>query len=137
MKETATRQAAQHVARKRKLPVTPATDVLLLPGEDLACWHWDLSLITVRPSSGLSGANGDDCRESRPQPIEIRLSRKKHDLHGHSLNDLGEIASCIVRRQKGELRAAGRRELLDLPVKYPVWEGIDPDICGVADSHIG
>ncbi len=81
--------------------------------------------------------DGDDCRESRPQPIEIRLSREKHNLDGHSLNDLGEVASSIIRRQKCELRTAGGRELLDLPVKYPVWEGIDPNICCVADSHIG
>ncbi len=94
-------------------------------------------MITVRSSSSLAGMNGDDCRESRPQPIEIRLSRKKHNLDGHSLNDLGEVASSIVRRQKGELRTAGGRELLDLPVKHPVWEGIDPNICCVADSHIG
>src|SRR5580658_5242493 len=90
-----------------------ATGVLSLPGEHPACWRQGLSLITVRSPSGLAGMNGDDCRESRPQPIEIRLSRKKHNLDGHSLNDLGEVASSIVRRQKGELRTAGGRELLD------------------------
>src|ERR1700677_2628981 len=81
--------------------------------------------------------NGDDRRESRPQPIEIRLSRKKPNPCGHSLNYLGEVASSIVRRQKSELRTAGGRELLDLPVEHPVWEGIDPNICCVLDSHIG
>ena len=106
-------------------------------GEYLACWHQDLSLITIRSSSSLTGMNGDDCRESRPQPIEIRLSRKKYNLDGDSLNDLGEVARSIVGRQKGELRTAGGRELLDLPVKHPVWEGIDPNVCCVADSHIG
>src|SRR6202522_928719 len=81
--------------------------------------------------------NCDKCREPRPQPIEIRLSREKHNLDRHSLNDLGEIASSIVRRQQGELRTAGRGDLLDLAVKHSIWKRIDPDIRRVAGSHIG
>lgn len=114
-----------------------ATDLLLPLGEHLACWHQYLSLIAVRSPSSVAGVNGDDCRESRPQPIEIRLSRKKQNLDGYSLNDLGEVTSGIVGRQKRELRTAGGRELLDLSMKDPIGEGIDPNVRYVAHSHIG
>src|SRR5512135_3735353 len=33
----------------------------------------------------------------------------EEDLHGHALDDAGEVASGVVRRQERELRTTGRR----------------------------
>src|SRR5258708_28065470 len=60
-------------------------DVIIFP---LSCWQ-NLSLMTLQSSSSVAGVNGDDRRESRPQPIEIRLFRE-NNLNWHSLNDLTE-----------------------------------------------
>jgi hypothetical protein len=48
--------------------------------------------MTLQSSSSVAGVNGDDRRESWPQPIEIRLFRE-NNLNWHSLNDLSEVAS--------------------------------------------
>jgi hypothetical protein len=47
----------------------------------------------VQSSFSVAGVNGDDWRESRPQPIEIRTVPEKNNRNWHSLNDLGEVAS--------------------------------------------
>ena len=45
------------------------------------------------------------------------LGTIQHDLHGYTLHDLCEVAGGVVRRQQRKLRAAGRRQVIDLPSK--------------------
>jgi hypothetical protein len=59
------------------------------------------------------------------------------DLYRNSLNNLGEIARGIVRRQQSELRSARGSNFDNLPVEDDTWKRIGPDIGHVAGSDIG
>ena len=54
-------------------------------------------------------------RQARTQK-GLRLARHA-DADGHALDDLGEIAGGVFRRQEAEGRARGRRQAFDVPFK--------------------
>src|ERR1700761_8227925 len=62
------------------------------PGEIQPFWYRRLSLIAIRLRLWRTGMNRHNCGEAGAQPVEIRLSRGKHNLDGHSLDDFREIA---------------------------------------------
>ncbi len=72
-----------------------------------------------------------------PQAVEIGLPWEKHNLDRHSLNNLREVARRIIRRQKCKLGTAGGRQLIDLAVKHSIRKRIDPNVCRIANSHVG
>src|SRR5215213_10268011 len=41
-------------------------------------------------------------RHARPQQALLMLTRVEHDLHGHALHDLDEVAGRVLRRQQAE-----------------------------------
>ena len=53
------------------------------------------------------------------------------------MHDLGEVASRIVGRQKGKLRAAGRSNLKYSAVDRATGIFVDANLRGIADFHIG
>ena len=59
------------------------------------------------------------------------------DLYRNSLNNLGEIARGIVRREQRELRSACRSNFDSFSVEHDTRIRIDPDIDHVAGSDIG
>ena len=59
------------------------------------------------------------------------------DLYRNSLNDLGEIASGIVRGEQSELRSACGRNFDNFSMEHDTGKRIDPDIGHVAGSDIG
>jgi hypothetical protein len=95
-------------------------------------------VIGRRPiAPGFSGVYSDDCRKSGPQTIKVGLPRKEHNLDGHSLDDLGEVAGRIVGWQECELGTAGWGKLLDLTAEHSIWKCINPNISGIAHVHVG
>src|SRR6478752_8508992 len=54
-----------------------------------------------------------------------------------ALHDLDPVASRVLRRQHGELRAGRRGERGDLPAALHVGIGVDPDGDRLADPHAG
>src|ERR1700675_2546804 len=61
----------------------------------------------------------------------------KRYLNRDSLDDFGEVACCIIRRQQRELRTAGRGNLDHLSVKHNSGEGIDLDVGDVSLADVG
>ena len=64
------------------------------------------------------------------------LARIEHDLHRYSLHYLRVIARRIVGRQQGELRAAGGRDMIDLPSENYSWKCIHPYFSRVARADV-
>jgi hypothetical protein len=46
-------------------------------------------------------------------------------FHRYSLNDLGEIAGRIVRREQGKNGTRPRLEAVDLPGEFSAWDRVD------------
>src|SRR5271156_587568 len=82
-----------------------------------------------RPDGGNDGKSGAQFRSEG--------SVVQHDLDWDALNDFGEIAGCIVRRQQSKLRSAGGRDLLHLAVNYLAGILVNPKFSGVTNLHIG
>src|SRR5208282_1026591 len=76
-------------------------------------------------------------RKTRPQPALQRMPGIEDNLYRNSLNNLGEIARGIVRREQSELRSACRSNFQNFSMEYNTGKRIDPDIGHVAGSHIG
>ena len=53
-------------------------------------------------------------RHARPQQMLGILTRVEHDLHGHALHDLHEVAGRVFRRQQAEARAGRAGDAVDL-----------------------
>ena len=66
--------------------------------------------------------------EAGPQPALQRVSRIEHDLDRDTLHHLGEVSRRVIRRQKRELRSAGRGDLSYFSVQHDPGKGIDGDI---------
>jgi hypothetical protein len=66
---------------------------------------------------------GEAGREARGVGAE-RIGREQ-DLHRHALDDLGEVAGGVVRRQERELGAGAGREAVDGAVEDPALHGVD------------
>src|ERR1700734_1077972 len=52
----------------------------------------------------------------------------EHDLYGDALDDLGEIAGGVVRRQEGEFEAARRGNTVHMALNLGAGEAIDRDV---------
>jgi hypothetical protein len=76
-------------------------------------------------------------RKARPQPALQWVPGIEGDLYRNSLNNLGEIACGIVRREQRELRSACRGNFDNFSVEHDTGKRIDPDIGHVAGSDIG
>src|SRR5260370_27882546 len=76
-------------------------------------------------------------RKARPQPALQCVPGIEGDLYRNSLNNLGEIACGIVRREQGELRSACRSNFANSSMEHDTGKRIDPDIGHVAGSDIG
>ncbi len=61
----------------------------------------------------------------------------EHDLHRDALDDLGEVAGRVVRRQQREFLAAGRREAVDMALDGRAGEHVDVDLDRLAGLHVG
>ncbi len=88
--------------------------------------HWPAPLRTNRCDHGQPG----------PQSLGHCLAGIQHDLHGYSLHDLCEVAGRIVGRQQRELRAAGRRHLIDFPSENHSRKRVHADFSRVARADV-
>ena len=61
----------------------------------------------------------------------------ERNLDGDALHDLGVIAGGVVRREQGELRAAGGSDLDDFAGEGFFGVHVEANFGGVADLHIG
>ena len=59
------------------------------------------------------GVDADDDRHAGAQQIFTRNRHRHTDAHRQTLDDLGEVAGGIVRRQQREDRSRSRREAVD------------------------
>src|SRR6202142_4104058 len=76
-------------------------------------------------------------RKARPQLALQWVPGIEGDLYRNSLNNLGEIASRIVRGEQSELRSACGRNFDNFSMEHDTGKRIDPDIGHVAGSDIG
>ena len=74
----------------------------------------------------------DRDRKAWPQFAEFSAIVFKFDAHRHTLNDLGEIAGRILRRDDAELRARGRREACDAAAKADAGQHVGNNFGGLA-----
>src|ERR1700723_2929723 len=65
------------------------------------------------------------------------MSWIEDDLHRDSLHYLSEVSRRIIRRQKGELRSAGGRDLSHFSVQDNPGKGVDGDVGDIAFSDVG
>ena len=65
------------------------------------------------------------------------MSRIEDYLHRDPLHYLGEVSRRVIRRQKGELRSAGGRDLSYFPVQGYAGKGIDGDVGDIAFLDVG
>jgi hypothetical protein len=70
-----------------------------------------------RDAGALPRIDPDDDRQARPQLAQFGGVIFKHDAHGHTLHDLGEIAGRVLRRDDAELGASCRRKARDATMK--------------------
>ena len=64
-------------------------------------------------------------------------SSAQHDLHRDALDDLGEVAGRVVRRQQCELLAAGRCDAVHHAMHHLTGEGVDLDVHRLTRPHVG
>ena len=57
-------------------------------------------------------------RQARPELAQLPSLAVQADANGNTLDDLGEIAGGILRRQKRELRASSRSKALHRSVEF-------------------
>ena len=72
--------------------------------------------------------DGRDDREARPQRDLLQHFLGEGDAHRDALDDLGEIAGRVVRRQQRELRAGGGRDRRHHALDHLAVERVDGDI---------
>jgi len=73
-------------------------------------------------------------REAWPQFAEFSAIVFEFDAHLHPLDDLGEIAGRILRRDDAELRARGRREACNATTKTDTRQHVGNDFNRLARS---
>jgi hypothetical protein len=64
-------------------------------------------------------------------------ARIEHDLHRDALDDLGEVAGGVVRRQQRELLATRGRDAVDVAVEHHAGIGVDGNRDRLARMNIG
>jgi hypothetical protein len=60
----------------------------------------------------------------------------EHDLHGHALHDLHEVAGGVLGRQQAEARSGRGGNAVDLAVELLAAVGIDVHLHPLADAHV-
>ena len=81
--------------------------------------------------------DADDDREAGPQAAEFGGIVIKLNAHRHPLNDFGEIAGRILRRNDAELRAGGRRKAQHPAMERDVGQHIGHDRGRLAFADMG
>jgi hypothetical protein len=76
-------------------------------------------------------------RKAGPQPALQWVPGIEGDLYRDSLNNLGEVARGVVRREQRELRSACRGNFDNFSLEHDTGKRIDPDIGQVTGSDIG
>src|SRR5215470_15631673 len=84
-------------------------------------------LVRVGSNGARLGVDADDDRHAGAQQSLFRDVGWHRDAHRQALDDLGEIAGRVVRRQQREDRAGGRRDTDDAALKLAARIGIDRD----------
>src|SRR6195952_373216 len=97
-------------------------------GPLLMCLLSGIGAVRARGSAGLVDVNPGPRRHARQQPLQQRLALVERNPHRDALHHLGKIAGGVVGRKQRELRAAGRRNALDLAAQRLVRKGIDGDL---------
>src|SRR5580700_11502552 len=72
-----------------------------------------------------AGIDADRCRQTWAQLAEPRVAVIERDADRHALNDLGEIAGGVLRRDHAENRTGPRREAQHMAAK------------GLSRQHVG
>src|SRR6516164_9189103 len=82
------------------------------------------------------GVDRRDHRHAGPQhPGELRVVH--HDPDRDALNDLGEVAGGVVRRQQRELESTRRRQAVDVALQPDAGETVDLDVDELSRPHVG
>lgn len=80
--------------------------------------------------------NGYYRGESRTKIVLQRVPWIKRNLHRNSLNYFREVSGCVVGRQKGELRSAGRSNFSHFPVKNDAGKCVNCYVGRIAFADI-
>src|SRR3954452_21893831 len=86
--------------------------------------------------SGGPGIDADRRRQTRTQLAEARIGVVERDPHRYALDDLGEVAGGVLRRDHGEDRARARRQALDVAVNGLARAYVGNDRRGLAGPHV-
>jgi hypothetical protein len=93
-------------------------------------------LATIRRVCRASGVNSDFGGEARAKSIEVRLACEQHDLDWNTLNNLGEVSSRVVGREKRELRSARWGDFDDFASECPIRQDVGMNICQSSHSNV-
>src|SRR5215831_12996226 len=76
-----------------------------------------------RLGAGVDAGFDRKARAELSEPILRRIIDQ--NLDRHALDDLGEVAGRVLRRQQRELRPAARRQAVDLAGEVDAGESVD------------
>ena len=81
--------------------------------------------------------DGRDDRQAGPERDLFQHVLGEGDAHRDALNDLGEVAGRVVRRQQRELRAGGRGNRRHHALDHPPVERVDGDVDLLPGLNVG
>src|SRR5258707_14342121 len=88
----------------------------------------------ARTAAGVDGCFDRHARSHQGTKRDVMV---EHDLHGDTLDHLGEVARGVVRREQGEGAARSRRPALDMTRDTEIGECIDDDASRLPRADIG